>query len=118
MARRSFARPCLLGAFVEHRMSWIIPLEIRWIFGIEWPIVAFIARENRIYRATQQLPQPQICFSRSVGELRRAFSYRTATSAASLGGSVRPVAQRHGGRPCDRGAGRPVARRPGRDGYR
>ena len=32
------------GAFVEHRKSQIIPLEIRWIFRIEWPIVALILR--------------------------------------------------------------------------
>ncbi len=53
-----------------------------------------------------------------LGELRRAFSYRTATPAASLGGSVRPVVLRDGGRSRDCGAGRPVARRSGRDGYR
>jgi diaminohydroxyphosphoribosylaminopyrimidine deaminase / 5-amino-6-(5-phosphoribosylamino)uracil reductase len=30
---------------VEHRKSRIIPLEIRWIFGIQWSIVALISRE-------------------------------------------------------------------------
>jgi hypothetical protein len=46
LARRSFTRPLrpgraassgafLPGAFVEHRKSQIIPLEIRWIFRIE-----------------------------------------------------------------------------------
>jgi hypothetical protein len=29
---------------VEHQKSRIIPLEIRWIFGIEWPIVSIDIR--------------------------------------------------------------------------
>jgi diaminohydroxyphosphoribosylaminopyrimidine deaminase / 5-amino-6-(5-phosphoribosylamino)uracil reductase len=36
------------GAFVEHRESRNIPLEIRWIFAAEWSIVALIVHRFRI----------------------------------------------------------------------
>lgn len=43
--QRSFGNLLFLGAFVKHRKSQIIPIEIRWIFGIEWSIVALIISE-------------------------------------------------------------------------